>query len=305
MLNPAIAGIENYVDLKTGYRNQWQGIEGAPETGFLSVHTPVGKKFGWDNATSFSGSGDNPMSRSYIQDYQASEPHHGIGLIAVFDKAGPINRTNAGLTYAYHLGLAPKLNLSVGVLAGLTNVSVDHSKIITGSSEPDAAVAANISNQFSPDLGAGIWLYSPRVFVGISGQQLLRGNLLSSSSEQSVIVVKKVPHFFATVGYKLFLSEDIALIPSLLMKKAGPAAFSLDLNSKVAFKDKFWIGGSYRNKDSFSAMAGFYLNHLINVGYSYDFTTSELQKVSGGSHEIILSFLLNNRFRVTCPQKNW
>jgi len=42
ILNPAIAGIENYVDLKAGYRAQWQGLDGAPVTSYISIHAPIG-----------------------------------------------------------------------------------------------------------------------------------------------------------------------------------------------------------------------------------------------------------------------
>ncbi|HEY0176010.1 MAG TPA: type IX secretion system membrane protein PorP/SprF, partial [Pedobacter sp.] len=94
LVNPAVAGIENYTDVKLGYRKQWDGINGAPETGFFSVNMPLGKNYLYGNANSFSGSGDNPMSRSYVQEYRAAEPHHGIGLYAITDKAGPTRQTN-------------------------------------------------------------------------------------------------------------------------------------------------------------------------------------------------------------------
>jgi type IX secretion system PorP/SprF family membrane protein len=303
LLNPAITGIENYTDVKAGYRNQWQGLTDAPVTSSISIPTPIGKQFTEGSATSFQGEGNNPMSRSYVQTYKASEPHHGIGFHLVSDKTGPFSRTDINLTYAYHLGLAANVNLALGVAAGLSRISLDRSKIIL-EDPADQAIMDNNNNQIQPDLGAGLWLYGPRYFAGISAQQLL-GRPLSFSDYADYNQGKQVSHWFITAGYKFYLSEDIAAIPSAMLKVVKPVPVSLDLNMKFAFKDKLWLGGSYRKDDSFAVMAGFNVGHFFNLGYSYDFTTSELQSVSNGSHEIILGLLLNNRYKVTCPQRNW
>src|ERR1700754_272968 len=94
LLNPALSGIENYTDVKAGYRSQWTGLEGAPVTGYLTINAPIGKNFIQGDATAFPASGGvNPSSRLYTQQYQAAEPHHGIGLTIVSDKTGPISQT--------------------------------------------------------------------------------------------------------------------------------------------------------------------------------------------------------------------
>src|ERR1700754_3646616 len=123
LLNPAVTGIENYVDVKTGYRSQWTGLEGAPVTSYLTINAPFGSDYVQGDAAAMSpGNEANPYSRLYTQNYQAAEPHHGIGFMVVSDKAGPINTTNLAATYAYHLGLSSTLNLSVGVAAGFNHI---------------------------------------------------------------------------------------------------------------------------------------------------------------------------------------
>lgn len=306
IINPAISGIENYTDVKIGYRNQWQGLNGAPVTSYVSVHTPIGKKFIYNSAGSFSeGGGSNPMNRSYVQTYKASESHHGVGFHAVMDKAGPIVTSNANITYAYHLGLSERMNVAVGIAAGVSMIGLNYSdeeKLILA---PDPALR-NYENRIQPDLGAGVWLYGPTYFAGISAQNLLgRPISFAEESEEFYGKGKEVPHLYLTGGYKFFLAEDIAAIPSTMIKYVSPAPLTVDVNMKVAFMDRFWIGGSYRKDDAVSGMAGFNLGSLFNLSYSYDFTTSDLQSVNNGSHEIVLGLLLNNRYKVTCPQKNW
>ncbi|MDP9231123.1 MAG: type IX secretion system membrane protein PorP/SprF [Bacteroidota bacterium] len=41
------------------------------------------------------------------------------------------------------------------------------------------------------------------------------------------------------------------------------------------------------------------------MGYAYDFTTSNLQTVSRGTHEIVIGFLLGNHYSSACPRCNW
>jgi len=87
-----------------------------------------------------------------------------------------------------------------------------------------------------------------------------------------------------------------------MIKEINPVPVTYDINAKISFRDVFWLGGSYRHNDSFGILAGFNISSLINVGYSYDITTSALNTVSNGTHEIVLGILLNNRNKVTCPQ---
>jgi type IX secretion system PorP/SprF family membrane protein len=230
----------------------------------------------------------------------AAEPHHGVGLMVVSDKTGPITQTNIDATYAYHLGLTETLNLAVGVSAGVSHNIIDKSKL-TYVDQNDPTINSIAGSQWKPDLGVGVWAYSSNYFFGASVQQILPQNLYVTTSTTAV-QNKTVPHYFVTGGVKLFVSDDITLMPSALLKFIAPVPVTFDVNMKMSFRDKFWIGGSYRRNDSYAALVGFNLNSLINVGYSYDFTTSALNTVSHGSHEIVLGILLNNRYKVTCPQ---
>ncbi len=298
LINPAITGIERYTDVKLGYRNQWVGLSGAPITSFAYIYTPIGSNYISSNAGSFAEQGNNPNSRSYLQTYMAAEPHHGIGVHVVTDQSGPFNTTVFNATYAYHMGLAPQLNLALGVSGGFSSDKIDLAKI-DQASQSDPAVVKSLGTKINPDAGLGLWLYGPTFFAGLSADQLL--------SQYSTITYggKQVPHFYLTGGYKFFVSEDISVIPSAMVKYASPAPVSLDLSAKMMFRDIFWLGGGYRQGDSFSAIAGFNISSLLNISYSYDLPTSQLRTVSSGSHEVILGLLLNNKYKVTCPQMLW
>lgn len=304
LLNPALSGIENYLDFKGGYRKQWAGVSDAPQTSFVSANWALGDHQLWSNAlTAFPEETGNPMDRNYMQNYMSSPSHHGMGVTAVLDKTGPLKRLDANVTYAYHLQLSNNFNLSAGVAAGISSISLDINAL-NFDTPYDPALSRALVNQIKPDLSMGLWLYGARVFAGVSAQQILPQKL-SFSADNRYNQGKEVPHFFATAGYKFFFDDDIALIPSVMVKYVQPSPTSVDLNMKLAIKDKIWLGGSYRRNDSFSAMAGFNVGKMVNLTYAYDFTTSDLNQMSNGSHEIVLGILLNQIYKVPSYIRMW
>ncbi|RKR83652.1 type IX secretion system PorP/SprF family membrane protein [Mucilaginibacter gracilis] len=291
LINPAVSGIENYVDVKSGYRSQWTGLAGAPVTTYFTITAPIGRDFIEGDAMEVPA-GDNPVGRSYVSTYRAAAPHHGIGLTMYSDKAGPIRQTSIDASYAYHLGLTPDLNLSAGVSGGITNVSLNTSEVSL--QDPlDPAIYYGNNSQIKPNVNAGIWAYSATYFIGASVQQLLP-QTLNFANNSAYNQSKTVPHYYFTAGYKLFLSDDISLMPSLMYKIIQPAPNTVDLNLKMAFRDHFWIAASYRQDDAVAGMMGFTISSFLSFGYSYDYTTSNLNTVSTGTHELFIGIHLNN-----------
>jgi type IX secretion system PorP/SprF family membrane protein len=304
MLNPALSGIENYTDVKMSARNQWIGLDGAPKTFYFSIHGPLGKKDYKTTATSFDMPGENPRGTAYWENYTASEAHHGIGFSMVSDRTGLYSRFNADVSYAYHMGLSPRTNLAAGFSGGISKTGYDRSKS-TPVDPNDPALGGN-GNVFKivPDLNAGIWLYSADYFVGIAAQQILGQSVSFSDNTNGS---KLMPHLFGTMGYRFTCSEDVNVLPSIMVKYVPSIALApqLDVNLKIQYRDLFWLGGSCRLKDGYAAMIGVNLGNSINLGYSYDLTTSHLNTVSSGTHEIVLGFLVGNRYGDTCPRNIW
>src|SRR5438045_7719800 len=112
IINPAVAEIENYTDVKISHRHQWVGIEGAPVTTYLTIQGPLKKSdYERETATGFHASGENPRGKAYWQEYTKAEPHAGIGLTVLNDRTGPLNRFAAYGTFAYHLGISAKTSI--------------------------------------------------------------------------------------------------------------------------------------------------------------------------------------------------
>ena len=306
IINPAITGIENYTDVKISHRHQWVGLQDAPVTTYLTIHKPLGKKDDRTTSTSFETPGENPRGRNFWQDYEAAKPHHGIGLKIINDRTGPINRFAGYVSYAYHIGISARTSIAAGFEAGLRNISLDRNKLDFGIANPIDPAVYNSGeiNSLKPDFGAGIWVYSADYFIGLSAQQIIPQKIYFSGNtvqQQS----KLVPHLFATAGSRFFINDDISAIPSIMLKYVQPVPVQFDINTKIQYRDLLWVGAGYRLKDGFAGLVGLNVSNAFNISYSYDYTTSQLNTVSKGTHEIVLGFLLGNKYGDWCPRNVW
>jgi len=306
IINPAVAGIENYTDVKISHRHQWVGIDGAPVTTYLTIHGPLKKAdYERETATGFHASGENPRGKAYWLEYEKAEPHAGVGLTILNDRAGPLNRFAAYGTLAYHLGISAQTSLSAGVSAGIKNTSLDAGKLTFDVPVDPAVAGSGYLNKVSPDVSVGLWLYSADYFAGLSAQNVIPSKLKFAEDTVKLVGGKQIPHLFLTAGYRFFMTDDISFLPSGLLKYVSSTPVSFDINAKFQYRDFLWAGGSYRYNDSWAAMVGLNISNTLNIGYSYDITTSKLNTVSRGSHEIVVGFLLGNRFGDWCPRNLW
>jgi type IX secretion system PorP/SprF family membrane protein len=222
------------------------------------------------------------------------------------DRTGPLNYFSAYVTYAYHIGLSVRTSLAAGFGAGFTNISLNTNKLDFGNVQVDPAVYNNgLINTTKPDFMAGVYLYSADYFIGIAGQQIIPQKVSFSDNSVKATNGKLVPHVFATAGYRFLVGEDFNLIPSVMVKYIQPLATQFDINAKLQYRDVAWLGAGYRIDDGFAAMVGMNISHKFNIGYSYDYTTSGLNIVSKGSHEIMVGFLLGNKYDDGCPKNVW
>ena len=309
ILNPAVTGIENYTDVKLSSRNQWTGINGAPVTSYFSIHAPLGKKDLRTSATSFAVPGNNPRGQQYWEEYTAPVPHHGIGMIALNDKAGYINHWSLFASYAYHRPLSIKTTLSAGFNAGVTSVNLDRSKIDFASLDPsDPAVGYSNGElkKIKPEVGAGLWLYSSDYFVGLAVQNIVAGKVNFGRNNDNATYS---PNYFLTAGYRFLLNDDLNLIPSAMVQYWQPQLVGIHANAKLQYQDKLWVGGSYRYGDfisGYAGMAGINVSNTFNVSYAYEVaTSSRLRAYTNNTHEIMIGFILGNKYGDTCPRNVW
>lgn len=307
LVNPAVAGIENYTDVKLGLRKQWAGLEGAPETYYTSFNMPIGNEDRNRINSKSMIKGGTPKKAAPVNrnnKFHKKRPHHGVGGIVQVDKTGPLTNTGVNLNYAFHLPVTKKVVVALGSTAGINQFTLNRGLVTTMQSN-DPALAGNNLSTTRLDLGFGAWVYGNRFFGGISAMQLLSNErgLLNKTTELQPAPLED--HFYLTGGYRFFVSRNLTLVPSVMIKTAQSGAVSPDLNVKAILANRVWTGASYRHQDSFTILAGINISPLLDLGYSYDAITSELRHASSGSHEVVIGIKLQNYGKAICPQWMW
>ena len=274
--NPAVVGGKDCLELKSGYRNQWIGIDGAPSTTFLSFSTSV----------------INP-TRLF------SESHIGLGGYFQDESFGSFKKTTFNLSYSYSFLIKPKVTFAFGIHAGIQQLGIDAGSIhLFQRNDPILDGSGKIV--LVPDGGVGCFFENDNWYVGYSLKNMVMNNwqnlIISEDSRLNI-------HHFLMTG-KRFYGKKLNFVPNLIVKHAGRSIPAADINFNFEYKNLLNVGVSYRNFDAFSAL--FHLNILdhINLYYAYDITTSNIQKMGSNTHEFIVSYKnCPNRIKgpSTCP----
>lgn len=253
--NPAVAGKNEYADVRSNNRYQWVGITDAPRTYVLTVHGPM--KF----------------------------QNMGLGMNLFTDIVGPTRRIGLNFSYAYHIKINEETKVALGLSAGILQWGIDGHKLQLHDVGDDNLLT-QYQTVYVPDFGGGVLLHNKKYYLGISVPQLYQSkiNLYPGVENKG----KLVTHFNINGAYTFDLDDEFQIEPSFLVKYVTPAPVKVDFGVRGIYKEQVWLGVAYRHHDAVTALVGYmYKNYLI-IGYSYDFSTTNIRKYSSGTHEVML-----------------
>ncbi|MEO1260742.1 MAG: type IX secretion system membrane protein PorP/SprF [Bacteroidota bacterium] len=260
--NPGYTGSKGSFDLLGLYRKQWSGIEGAPSTAAFSLHSP------------FAGG------------------RNAIGLAFTGDEIGKVKTSAVDLMYAYHIKVNEKSKLSIGLQGRIEQANLRWTK-----ADPldlaDVLIPNTNESSFAPNFGLGAYYYANNYFVGLSVPRLLKNALFLDRSEQ--VEKETFLTYYLNAGTIFKIATKVKMMPSFLVTYNSNAPVDLDLNTNFLFMDKFIAGLSYRLADSVDGLIGFQFDNGVRLGMAMDFTTSELEKFTNGSFEIMMGYTFQCR----------
>ena len=255
-VNPAYAGSRGVLSIFGTHRAQWVGLEGAPTTSAASIHSPI--------------------NNSKV----------GLGLSVIQDEIGPSDKSIISADFSYTINTSENYKLSFGLKGTASLFNVDYTKLNRYDLN-DPRFQNNIDNQFSPNIGAGVYYHSDKLYAGISVPFILETKHFDDNASS---VAKDALHYYFIGGYVFDLSETTKFKPAFLIKSVKGAPLQADLTANFMFNDKFVVGGAYRWSAALSGLAGFQVDENWFIGYTYDTDTTKLANYNSGSHEIFLRY---------------
>lgn len=264
LYNPAFAGVDGTTQLNAVIRSQWSGIREAPQTDVISGYGLLRNE------------------------------KMGLGATAFKDVAGADSRRGITLSYAYHLRVKNDMSLSLGLSAGFLQYRLDHT-IINPYDYGDPVFNSPILSSVVPTATFGAYLYADNFYASVALPQLLSSTftLKDEYNDNSLIEGGLTNHIFVGSGYIKDINDAFTIEPSLLLMLSSPAPASVELMTKLTYKDLLWTALSYRFNDAVCMYIGVDIDKRFYVAYAHDFVASELSTVTSGTNEFKLGFRFN------------
>lgn len=268
LINPAYVGADEALSLTFVHRDQWSGVEGAPQSQTFSAHTLFKKQ------------------------------QFGLGLIAHHETIGIHRALNAGLNYAYHLPVGREKYLSFGLQTGIFNRRSDYQAVQNGTTDP--SVGNNFLNDTEFDMGLGILYRSEKFQMGYSVPEVFsRKIMLTDTSE---IDLGKVNHLLFT-RFQFPVSSTFTIQPGFLLKYLAGVPLSYDVNLSATYREVLSAGVSYRKNESIDFLLRLHVTPQFQLGYAYDYPIGDIGQIARASNEILVRYVFKyNYSKVISPR---
>lgn len=275
-INPGYAGYKNEGYIQSTYRSQWVNFPGAPKT--LSV----------------------------TADFSANEGTVGLGVSFVDDRIGPTVNNSGLLTYAYRMRTGYKSFLSLGFSGGFSRYSMDASRLLPNDQD-DVLIPGGSVNVSVPNLNSGMFFHTENFYAGLSLYNMVgRG----AAKKEDIALAYHDFHYYFTSGALFKLGSEVQFKPSFLVKKAKGNPTNYDVNAMFLFRERLWLGGSYRSntpssatylqddlsrRNAVAAIVEIFATPDLRIGYAYDHNLNVLNSYRNNSHEISLGYYLRSK----------
>jgi type IX secretion system PorP/SprF family membrane protein len=277
LINPAYAGSRGALSAFLSYRMQWMGIPDAPVFQTISLNAP--------------------MKNDKV----------GLGLMAQFMQFGFTKSQSVYASYAYHIKLANG-KLSFGLKGGFDMSNTVYPDNISNRFLTTAGdnVFTNGKPYVLPNVGAGVYYFSEKLFAGLSVPSFLSYRKNSStSSVEAYHSFSKYDLVFSAGGLITF-SQVFKFKPSFLIDyslEKTKKLTQLDINGNFIIGDLIWIGGSWRTSEQVAVgILQVQLNPQLMFGFSYDYPVGRMNSYSKGSSEFILRYEFGYKVSAANPR---
>ncbi|NBX81142.1 MAG: type IX secretion system membrane protein PorP/SprF [Flavobacteriales bacterium] len=262
-INPGKTGIDLYngICATSIYRNQWDKINGAPNSAVLNIEANLTKYF-----------------------------PGGVGIAFYHDAIGFARQNNVLLNYSYPIQIGRAGVLGIGVGLGIMNYGLNPDWV-PPTNNPDPTLPVGFAAT-SFDANFGLYFNGKDFYGGISSTHL-SASLLQQSVAGFSQSYQTARHYYI-MGGKRFKKIGPGDIDAQVLLRTEFVKFSADINARYILdlpgKKQIYGGFTYRTSDAVALMVGYTPIPKMTVGYSYDLTINKLSSISRGSHELVVKY---------------
>lgn len=271
--NPAFTGYDDATNAMLISRAQWTGFKGSPQLNLFTLDgTLINKKV-------------------------------GLGLSLISDRKGLTNRIGGNVGYSYRLNINDDTYLRFGVSLGVIDQTIDYSQAIVENSS-DPTLFTSLQRKTIIDGSGGLAFIWKQLEFGAAVPQLF-GNKINYVDNTGVrAYYTQARHILGTLKYKFFISKEkgISIAPMALVRFVQNTPFQYDGNIILDWKNKFWIGATYKSDYAVGLNAGICIHKQLYVGYAYDYIIGDIGNYSGMSHEIMINFKFGQNKKEELPE---
>jgi len=284
LINPAVVGSDGYTSFNLTAREQWLGYSGAPRTYSFSYQTRILKPSFIQKSTSVKRRRTRPSTEGKV----------GLGGYVFSDKNGLVQRTGIQGTYAYHTWLYGGTQLSFGLSATAFHFRINEDLI--SFEDPDDPILYTDLRKgvFIPDANFGVYLLNYRYNIGFSVEQLFQSYAKIGNPGYGNLTFMR--HYYLFGAYTHPVSSESELQPNFMVRMSEQWKPQMDIGLNYLYNQDFWAGLSYRTGNMLIANVGARFEQFY-FGYSFDFTFSEIQRLTYGSHELMIAMKLGSSAR--------
>jgi len=257
LFNPSGAGA-GATQLLLSYRNMYSGADGAPNTNYMSFHTPL------------------------------QEGKFGIGFNLIHDKSALLTSTFFSTAFAYHIKLDDETSISMGIAGELSTLRLSD-ELLNQNNGRDVVLNQFKSGVVTPDLSAGATLRT-RFF-----HARMAVNHLSTSWNETGAVNQFTRYFTASLVGLIPMADGVSRIePYLNYRNYFRLDQILDVGLYYNYNRTVLLGFGSRNFKTASISIGTMPLNGIFIGYSREQVFGSIGRYLGSTNEVILRANLNN-----------
>ncbi|MEM7550894.1 MAG: PorP/SprF family type IX secretion system membrane protein [Bacteroidota bacterium] len=254
LVNPAFVGRSGFTTATANYRQQWEGINDAPNTASLFLQHPLNDRI-------------------------------SLGVNVSRDERGALSTIKALGTFGYRLYFGSKAStsnmLSFGISAGVDRTTVDMDNV---PNPDDPAISALQENTSSLDGQFGMAYTFKNLELSFALPTLFQTEVASINSFNEVRF-GETKTTFSSVSYNININQNFTLQPWITYRTFSEADNQYEVLGIVNYKNIAWLGGSYNQTSGVGIFIGFSIGGRFKASYNYQVADRQTPELGQGSHE--------------------